>query len=195
MSGLEGHIGDAGSHGNLMTLDEPVLETVRRDLRRIAVKVRYVMMPSSTSEETISELKNWDLWGPLLLCLVLSVMLSYAAPSDQASTAFASVFVIVWCGAFVVTLNAQFLGGKISNFQSVCVLGYCVFPLVLSAILCSIWGNPIWKAIVVLFGLAWSTRASVVFMGQLVPVEKRILATYPVVLFYIVIGWMVFVSM
>ena len=35
-----------------------------------------------------------------------------------------------------VTLNAQLLGGKISFFQSVCVLGYCIFPLNVASVLC-----------------------------------------------------------
>lgn len=49
---------------------------------------------------------------------------------------FATVFVIVWVGAAAVTLNAQLLGGSISFFQSVCILGYCVFPLTLSSFGC-----------------------------------------------------------
>ena len=49
---------------------------------------------------------------------------------------FAEVFVIVWLGAMIVTLNTKLLGGNISFFQSVCVLGYCLLPLSLSLILC-----------------------------------------------------------
>lgn len=77
-----------------------------------------------------------DLWGPLLVCLMLSTTLSLTAPGSSASLVFAAVFVIVWCGAAMVTINAQLLGGSISFFQSVCILGYCVFPLTLAAILC-----------------------------------------------------------
>ena len=77
-----------------------------------------------------------DLWGPLLVCLLLSSVLSITAPGDSASLVFAAVFVIVWIGAAAVTINAQLLGGSISFFQSVCILGYCVFPLTLSSIAC-----------------------------------------------------------
>ena len=75
-----------------------------------------------------------DLWGPLLVCLLLSSTLSFTAPSSSSSLVFAAVFVIVWCGAAMVTVNAQLLGGSISFFQSVCILGYCVFPMTISAI-------------------------------------------------------------
>lgn len=40
----------------------------------------------------------------------------------------------MWGGAFVVTINTKLLGGHISFFQCVCVLGYCVFPIVLAAV-------------------------------------------------------------
>lgn len=79
-----------------------------------------------------------DLWGPLLVCLLLSVILSFTAPGNSGSLVFAAVFVIVWFGAAAVTVNAQLLGGTISFFQSVCILGYCVFPLTLSALACLI---------------------------------------------------------
>lgn len=51
---------------------------------------------------------------------------------------FAEVFVIVWIGALVVTLNSKLLGGQISFFQSVCVLGYCLTPLAIALIACRI---------------------------------------------------------
>lgn len=47
---------------------------------------------------------------------------------------FGVVFLVMWGGAFVVTINTKLLGGKISFFQCVCVLGYCIFPIVLAAI-------------------------------------------------------------
>jgi protein YIPF6 len=39
----------------------------------------------------------------------------------------------MWGGSFVVTINTKLLGGHISFFQCVCVLGYCIFPVVLAA--------------------------------------------------------------
>lgn len=47
-----------------------------------------------------------------MVCLALSILLSISAHEDQGSLVFAAVFVVVWCGAALVTLNAQLLGGK-----------------------------------------------------------------------------------
>ena len=176
------------------TLDEPVSATLLRDLRAILFKLKVVLSPRTSRDDAVAELRNWDLWGPLLLCTTLSVMLSLSAPVGQSSLTFAAVFVVVWCGAAVVTVNAQLLGGKVSFFQSVCVLGYCIFPMNITAVLCALWGNTVWKAIVVSLGFVWATRASVVFMSQLVSEERRLLAAFPVFLFYLVIAWMIFIS-
>jgi hypothetical protein len=53
---------------------------------------------------------------------------------DSNGNEFGIVFLIMWGGAIVVTINTKLLGGKISFFQCVCVLGYCIFPIVLAAV-------------------------------------------------------------
>eukprot|EP00405_Crypthecodinium_cohnii_P005179 CAMPEP_0194757082 /NCGR_PEP_ID=MMETSP0323_2-20130528/10666_1 /TAXON_ID=2866 ORGANISM="Crypthecodinium cohnii, Strain Seligo" /NCGR_SAMPLE_ID=MMETSP0323_2 /ASSEMBLY_ACC=CAM_ASM_000346 /LENGTH=204 /DNA_ID=CAMNT_0039676887 /DNA_START=51 /DNA_END=662 /DNA_ORIENTATION=+ len=175
-----------GGHG---TLDEPVTETIMRDLRSIGTKLKYVMLPRARADKAHG-LKQWDLWGPLFLCLALGIMLSLqTGNSTQAGLAFALVFVIVWIGSGVVTLNAVLLGGQISFFQSVCVLGYCIFPLVIAAFL-SLMLQIIWlKVIFVVVGFTWSTGASVGFMSELVPDDRKALGVYPVWLFYVAIAW------
>jgi hypothetical protein len=185
--------------GTSATLDEPVRETIMRDLRQVADKLKVVLLPLGVGshESVLVKLREWDLWGPLLVCLLLSSTLSFSAPGDSASLVFAAVFVIVWAGAGAVTLNAQLLGGNISFFQSVCILGYCVFPLTLSAIACFITGfvyqSLLTKLIIVSVGFVWSTRASVVFMVQVIKEERRSLAVFPVFFFYTFISWMILV--
>ena len=100
------------SEGEGYTLNEPVSVTIMRDLRRVGKKLGTVLLPTQAEAETLRELRDWDLWGPLLLCLVLSIITSVRAPAGQQSLVFASVFVLVWVGAAVVTLNGQLLGGK-----------------------------------------------------------------------------------
>mmetsp|Transcript_70029 Transcript_70029/g.205337 ORF Transcript_70029/g.205337 Transcript_70029/m.205337 type:complete len:218 (+) Transcript_70029:36-689(+) len=180
--------------GNPCTLDEPVMETIMRDLRSIGTKLKYVMMPRARADKAHG-LKKWDLWGPLFLCLALGIMLSLQAEtSEQAGLAFALVFIIVWVGSGIVTLNAVLLRGQISFFQSVCVLGYCIFPLVIAAFL-SLLFQIIWlKLVFVIIGFTWSTGASVGFMSELVPEDRKALGVYPVWLFYVSIAWMILIS-
>lgn len=174
----------------LETLDEPVSTTILRDLHRVAIKLRHVLM----LRDTARELRDWDLWGPLLLCLLLAATLSISAETSQAAVIFAAVFVIVWVGAGVVTFNAKLLGGNISFLQSVCVLGYSIAPLNLASILCHAWLNKYFHFAIVGVAFLWATSASVGFMAQLVPDPKRTLGVYPVLLFYLSISWMVLVQ-
>ncbi|KAG7398110.1 Yip1 member 6 [Phytophthora boehmeriae] len=180
------------------TLDEPVSTTILRDLKLVGGKLRVVLMPSNTSEETLKALRDWDLWGPLLLCLTLSIMLSVTAPADQSAMVFTGVFVVIWVGAAVVTINAQLLGSSISFFQSVCVLGYCVFPLNIATLVCMVAkvvvSHILLRMVIVTVGFLWSTRASVVFMSTLVPPKRKALTVYPVLLFYLFISWMVLIQ-
>lgn len=137
-AGASGGPDKMGGYGpELGTLDEPVSHTIMRDVTMVGNKMMCVLNPRKANIQT---LKNWDLWGPLILCLMLATLLSWFAPYDQKSLVFASVFVIVWLGAAVVTVNALLLGGNISFFQSVCVLGYCIFPLNIASFICLLGG-------------------------------------------------------
>jgi len=166
--------------------------------KQVGKKLSIVLLPKEDNEGILKELKEWDLWGPLLVCLSLSIMLSATAPEDQKALVFAGVFVLVWIGAAVVTLNAQLLGGTISFFQSVCILGYCVFPLDVACFACllskSIFSSPLVNLVIVSVGFMWSTRASVVFMSLVVGPERKLLCVYPVFFFYTFISWLVVIS-
>jgi hypothetical protein len=207
MAGLEGNIqlrsdsqfkseGIEGSAG--FSLDEPVKVTLMRDLTKIAFKLKYVMLPK-VQDDRAKELRDWDLWGPLLLCLVLALTLSIASSGvtaeDTTSLVFGLVFMVVAFGAVVVTVNALLLGGTVSFFQSVCVLGYCLCPIDIAALLVAF--LPFLPTIVklgfVAAGFSWATYSSIGFMGQLVPDSRKLLAIYPVFLFYLFLGWLVII--
>ena len=67
-------------------------------------------------EQKRKEVRNWDLWGPFVFCLILSVTLSTNTSADDKSLLFEIVFIIVWIGGGVIALNGQLLGGTISFF-------------------------------------------------------------------------------
>ncbi len=57
-------------------------------------------------------LRDWDLWGPLIFCLLLSMVLSFNASSVQKDILFSVVCAIVWIGEALVTLQIKLLGGN-----------------------------------------------------------------------------------
>jgi protein YIPF6 len=176
----------------LSTLDEPVHKTLLRDLQRIGSKLYHVLLPRGRGIPALRDCERGereerrgksvtnectlvgDLWGPLLLCLILASLLASEARDSQAPLVFATVFVIVWLGAGIVTVNALLLGGTISFFQSVCVLGYCLAPLVIVAFIkyilvqLSAMGSGTMRFLelaVVFAAYLWATTASVGFLA------------------------------
>ncbi|XP_052721510.1 protein YIPF6-like [Crassostrea angulata] len=205
---LEGEIlspnaGIEGEEQEFNTLDEPVRETIMRDLKAIGIKFWHVLYPKQSK----ALLKEWDLWGPLILCVFMAIMLQGSSPDSSNSNnkdkgdggpQFAEVFVIFWVGAVVVTLNTKLLGGNISFFQSICVLGYCVCPLTVALIVCRIILIAtqstllfIIRFVIVIAAFGWSTFASTAFLADSQPSHRKALAIYPIFLFYFVISWLI----
>ena len=60
------------------------------------------------------------------------------------------VFGTCAAGAVVLTVNVVLLGGNIGFFQSMCLLGYCLFPMDVAAIVTACTTNMIARWIVVL---------------------------------------------
>ena len=254
---------EAALFSKYSTLDEPVIETIMRDVRAVTTKLSLIVSqrpfhtttttitslyyhsltpvynysvvstsdpttvnttngatsttPSTTTPSTtpatpqilstttdlseddrniIKQLKDWDLWGPLVLCLLLGIILSMNAPTNQAALTFAAVFIAISVGSTIVTMNVQLLGGTISFFQSVCVLGYSVFPLVIAAFVIGclklLYIHWLWiHSIVVVIGSIWSLRISSIFISLYVRQERRALALYPVVYYYAFLAWLI----
>ena len=181
---------------DMSTLDEPVSATIMRDLRKICTKLKYVLLVSR--QENANQLRDWDLWGPLFLCLILGATLSVTRDNKESDSAliFTMVFVLIWIGSFVVTVNAVMLGASLSFFQSVCVLGYCVFPLDIAALITGSfdkWLPSIAKLLIAICGMVWATLSSKGFMGQLVKSSREMLAVYPVMLFYLFLAWFILI--
>ncbi|XP_015921126.1 protein YIPF6 [Parasteatoda tepidariorum] len=200
---LEGEIGGTPTSSDgaeYHTLDEPVKDTIARDLKAVGTKFYHVLYP----KEKKTLLKDWDLWGPLILCMLLASLLSTenADDMDDNGLQFAQIFFIVWFGAIVVTVNSKLLGGNISFFQSVCVLGYCLLAPSIALIMCKIMGLIfnyslflfISKLLLVTCGFSWAIVGVTVFLGDTQLPKRKALAVYPIFLFYFVVSWMILAS-
>lgn len=171
------------------TIDEPVFTTIKREVNGVWQKFGYVIIPSGKSKRL---LHDWDLWGPLFITLSLAGTLA-SSQKTQSTEVFTGVFFILWFGAIVITLNNQLLGGTLSFFQSVCVLGYCILPLVIiSGFLRLVAISHVWLRLVfVIIAFTWSILASMGFLANSASSNRKALVVYPIVLFYTVISWLI----
>ncbi|KAL1405231.1 hypothetical protein Q8F55_008856 [Vanrija albida] len=175
------------------TLDEPVSATIMRDLRSIYQKLLQVLYPPKGGHS--QALRDWDLWGPLVICLSLAITLSIDSPPEQHMQVFSLVISLVTVGSVVVTFNSKLLGGKVSFFQSLCVLGYALGPLLLASIVALVLHKLYVRVPVALICWAWSVWASMNFFnGTGLPANRVWLAVYPICLFFFVLAWMIMIQ-
>ncbi|GAU21021.1 protein YIPF6-like [Trifolium pratense] len=172
------------------TLTEPVWDTVKRDLSRIVSNLKLVVFPNPNREDPGKALRDWDLWGPFFFIVFLGLTLSWSA-SVKKSEVFAVAFALLAAGAVILTLNVLLLGGHIIFFQSLSLLGYCLFPLDVGALICMLKNNVILKMVVVCVTLAWSSWAAYPFMSSAVNPRRKALALYPVFLMYVSVGFLI----
>lgn len=181
------------------TLDEPISTTIKRDLFAVGQKFGHALYPKSSQ----ALIRDWDLWGPLFLCVFLALMLhdntDYIGSSTRRGPQFTDVFVLTFFGACIVTLNIKLLGGTISFFQSVCVLGYCLLAPSIALAICRVViavSSESLTAFILRFsitfgGFVWATFASTAFLGNSTPPRRKLLAIYPIGLFYFVVSWLI----
>uniref|UniRef100_A0A0E0L309 Protein YIP n=1 Tax=Oryza punctata TaxID=4537 RepID=A0A0E0L309_ORYPU len=172
------------------TLTEPVWDTVKRDLARIVSNLKLVVFPNPFREDPGKALRDWDLWGPFFFIVFLGLTLSWSA-SVKKSEVFAVAFAVLAAGAIILTLNVLLLGGHINFFQSLSLLGYCLFPLDVGALICMLKDNVMLKIIAVVVTLAWSSWAAYPFMSAAVNPRRKALALYPVFLMYVSVGFLI----
>jgi protein YIPF6 len=94
-----------------------------------------------------------------------------------------------WLVAMVLTFWCS------SFAQSVCIIGYTLFPLVLAALLSALGLYWIARIPVYLLLVGWSMAAGVSILGGSGVVKNRVgLAVYPLFVFYLGLGCLCFIS-
>ena len=178
---------------NKNTLNESVYSTINRDFKMIYTKLKYVINPFISREEKYKQIRQWDLWCPLLLNILLSLTL--ALNTEEKGQITTLIFIIFWFGGVAIYLNNYFLEVKTSIFQILCLLGYCQFPLNIAAIILTIinFGYIIRLIIVGIF-FCWSTYSSSDYLKAITKQDKRYLVLYPCILFYLFLSWFIFAT-
>lgn len=61
---------------NSMTLQEPIKETIIRDMRIIYAKLMLFVLKPEKVKESREMIANWDLWGPFLIYLLFAMLVN-----------------------------------------------------------------------------------------------------------------------
>lgn len=107
------------------------------------------------SSETMKKIRDWDLWGPLIINLGLSLVITFLQSRSlkgenvNSSGIFSAAFTLIWSSLAVLSLNIQLLcpvqqrleNGGLTNgiiglsfFQCISLLSYALFPILLGGL-------------------------------------------------------------
>ena len=54
--------------------------------------------------------RDWDLWGPLVISLLTAGLAAFSTKDTE--EAFISIFIALWVGPLLITINSRLLGSK-----------------------------------------------------------------------------------
>lgn len=114
---LQGDIQSNKQSNEFSTLDEPVFQTIKRafislskmklssssflgDLFAVFDKFNHVIFPRQSTKL----LKQWDLWGPLILITTLAILLQSHATKVSHGIEFAEIFSLIFLGSILITV-------------------------------------------------------------------------------------------
>ena len=109
------------------------------------------------SRDAILKILDWDLWGPLLITLLLSLSVTYLQIRSldpkyetKASQVFSGAFTLIWASLLILLINTQLLSPfhdkssspassasatiSLSLFQLISIFGYAMFPILVGSI-------------------------------------------------------------
>ena len=100
---------ESGFRGAYSNIRGAGITGTREELTGLASRV---MDPEALLQSNMNPgLRDWDLWGPLIFCLLLSLLLSMPH-TEQRDEVFSGVFAMIWLGEAIVTLQIKLLGGN-----------------------------------------------------------------------------------
>ncbi|CAL8115868.1 unnamed protein product [Orchesella dallaii] len=181
--------------GEFNTLDEPIMQTITRDLKAVGRKMMGALMPNPSKNLLM---KEWDLWGPLILCTYIGLMLQ--GMDDSSGYQFTELFVLVCLGTAGVTYHLINIShASLSIFQAICVLGYCLGPLAVGVSLFELMNlfglkkdTTFFRFLIVCGCITWGTYSSTKTLGTTVPGEKQYMKLAPVIVYYSLVGILIF---
>ena len=126
---------------NRIELEEPIMQTVMKDVKSVILKTRYAIFPFSLKEkeeklrDCNTRVMLGDLWGPLIFCLLMSTFISLSSSAvDDSDDVFGIVYLTLFGGAAIIGINTFLVSEVSSIFLMMSIIGYCLFPFVVASL-------------------------------------------------------------
>ena len=160
------------------------------------MKTRYVLLPFSTDEK-VKALRDWDFWGPLCFCLLLTALIAFGNTQSDTSVIFGSVYSVIFGGAMIIGLNSSLCGCPGSIFLTASMLGYCLAPFLIAALI-----NLLLRSVIMFIGVVlvtavcylWALKSSSMFATANCKPKRKWMVLYPIMLYYLFFAFFIALS-
>lgn len=147
------------------------------------------------SSDTMKKIRDWDLWGPLVINLMFSLIITYlqsksldSGDKDTSSQIFSAAFTLIWASLAILSINIQLLSpvqqklenGGVTNgvvglsfFQCVSLLSYSMFPIVIGGLISCFVPFKFIRLIINLVMLLWSLLCTWLIIAIVSNCKKR----------------------
>ncbi|CRG96518.1 conserved Plasmodium membrane protein, unknown function [Plasmodium gallinaceum] len=167
------------------TMDEPVKDTLIRDVKSIFKKILYICFHQYDDSNTI---KKWDLWGSFIVYITLSIIIFLDEEVIDKKNTFAYFFVFFIIGHILVSLNLSLLHINIQFFQSLCIISYSLFPLVFSSFLNLFISSPALRFLFSFFSIVWSSYNCILILAKFIKKNRLLISLFPICLLHVFIA-------
>lgn len=154
----------------------------------------HCIFSSSGIQTKINEIRDWDLYGPLIITLLLTLLLSLKQNFRDTEKTFSLVFFFVVFGSLLVAINAKLTGVKFSIFFYACVIGYSLSPFLVAQVASILFEGVLTKVgTSIVTGICYimvMKSVNSLFVSTL-PEKKHFLVMYPVSLFFLFFAFII----
>lgn len=168
----------------IVTLDEPILVTLSRDLWNIYYRTRIIFRPA-TNAHRIEIMGNYDLWGPSIYILALSLICSIKS-HEKAETVFSTAFLWIFLGCILLTINGKCLESRIGYLQTISIIGYSTLPTLQAAFISIFPFIPrVQILLIAVLSCIWSIKVSSDLATCKCDPGKKLLIKMPIIMYQV----------
>ncbi|VWU49338.1 protein YIPF6, putative [Hepatocystis sp. ex Piliocolobus tephrosceles] len=162
------------------TMDEPVKDTVIRDVKSIYKKIQHICFHKHDNNNDI--IKKWDMWGFLIIYMSLAVIIFLDKEIQDNKKTFAHFSIIFIIGNLLVSLNLSLLNINIYFFQTLCTVSYSLFPMVFSAFVNLFVSSRMIRFLFFIMSTTWSSYNCILVLGKFIKSNKLLISILPICL-------------
>jgi protein YIPF6 len=120
--------------------------------------------------------------------LLLTALIGLASGSETINSLFGAIYTVIFGGSVIIAVNSYLVGCPGSIFMTASMIGYCLAPFIVAAIV-----NLLLKKVITFLGVFiicwvcyfWCLKSTLVFAEAMAKPKRKWMVMYPIMLYYL----------